>query len=313
MLKFRATKPSVGPAVRVLLHPGDAVIAHQRLAHCPGFNLCDTVRKNVYFRVTHTRFAEIVQAYVSCPTPWIGFDGLTSILGEDSTQPTPLLSSCVTSDEANACLGSVSGGEVPPGVSVDVWRTRCLLAARPLGGDAPRIGITEAHAFVRDGFVVLRGVISPELLAAANDRVTAALHDGRVSRDAKRFYAGSTEGTLRLKRPDLLARPLMALMLNSGLVDIAEGFVGTRNVVVGDGIADAILVPPSDDFLATRCPTNKPHNSQSWSIDVGKVRFKDRGLDHLIRVGVALSEGLDVDENRGQLVVWPGTFHVSSA
>lgn len=45
----------------MLLKPGDAVLAHQRLGHSGGINLHDDVRKNLYFRVRHRNHPDIVE------------------------------------------------------------------------------------------------------------------------------------------------------------------------------------------------------------------------------------------------------------
>lgn len=46
-------KPDIGDPIRVLLRPGDAVLAHQRLGHSGGINLHKRMRKNLYFRILH--------------------------------------------------------------------------------------------------------------------------------------------------------------------------------------------------------------------------------------------------------------------
>lgn len=53
-------KPKIGKPIRVLMKPGDVVIAHQRLGHAGGINLHDIVRKNLYFRMNHKQHNEKV-------------------------------------------------------------------------------------------------------------------------------------------------------------------------------------------------------------------------------------------------------------
>jgi len=53
---FAGTKderPDIGAPIRVLMKPGDAVLAHQRLGHSGGPNLGKNIRKNLYLRVMH--------------------------------------------------------------------------------------------------------------------------------------------------------------------------------------------------------------------------------------------------------------------
>lgn len=83
---FRKTKPKVGQAVRVLLKKGHVMIAHQRLAHAPGINLSDVVRKNIYFRIVHDQHDDLIKTHMVAPTPWTGFYGLRRLLPEGATE-----------------------------------------------------------------------------------------------------------------------------------------------------------------------------------------------------------------------------------
>lgn len=49
----RKIKPDIGQPIRVLMRPGDAVLAHQRLGHSGGINLHEKTRKNLYYRLHH--------------------------------------------------------------------------------------------------------------------------------------------------------------------------------------------------------------------------------------------------------------------
>lgn len=312
MIKFRATKPSVGPAVRALLRAGDAIVAHQRLAHCAGHNLVNTIRKNVYFRVTHARFVELIEAYVNSAEPWLGFDGLRDLTGHPpgaGTGHDNVDAPTAQAKDGNATNhhGNEKGSAESGRAETLEQRTRRLLAARPMGGDSGRlVDASVKRAFMRDGYVVLRAAVAPPLLAEAQRRVHNALRNGRATRDVKREYGGSEQNALSLPRGIRLSGEVMALMLRSGLVDVAEAFVGLRNVVVADGISDIVLIPTSELAVAEGWEPTKPHPRAAWNVGVGKQRFKHRGADHLLCVGVALSDGLYIDDNRGQLLVWPG-------
>lgn len=48
-------RPQIGDPVRVLMRPGDAVLAHQRLGHHGGPNVGKHVRKNIYLRVMNQK------------------------------------------------------------------------------------------------------------------------------------------------------------------------------------------------------------------------------------------------------------------
>lgn len=302
MQRFRTSKPTVGPAIRALLKPGDVIIAHQRLAHCAGFNVCDTMRKNIYFRVTRNNFENIVGQYVQNENPWIGFYGLSDVTSD--TQPR-------TDDVQQGEIDR--DGEVEDGDDDDVraaWSNRRLLAAHPVGLSRPVVSDELLVSFMQDGYIILPGFMKMEQIDRARARFSHVVKLGRWRRDPKRPYIGGKQGIFELTRSSRLGDDFMQLMLNSGLVDVAEGFVGIQNVVVGDGIADVFQVPRSDDEGDSElsCGLHDELNSTCWHVDVGRGRFKARGFDHLIRIGVALSDEMDVDENRGQLLVWPGTY-----
>lgn len=79
--KFGNKRPIIGNAIRVLMKETDVVIAHQRLGHAGGINMCDTIRKNVYFRVVHKRHEEFQKEYLSGRCPFTEFEGLVSLDG----------------------------------------------------------------------------------------------------------------------------------------------------------------------------------------------------------------------------------------
>lgn len=289
MQRFRSEKPDVGPPLRTPLHCGDAVIAHQRLAHCPGINLCDTTRKNVYFRIHHADRDNLIEDIAQSPTPWVGFYGLSDLLPTDATQ-------------------AKAGG-------LETMREKLqrLLGARGLGEKASlcmHLSRQQKENFVNDGYIVVRNAVDMDVLSPAMRRLDEALASGRVWRSPNRVYVRSEEKRLVFLRPDRLSKCLIDIMLRTGLVDMVEGLLGRRNVVVTENIAEVVYVPTNKTLVEQGWGLEQEHPCNDWDMDIGKMRLKNRGLDHLVRIGVALSDGLDIDENRGQMVVWPGMFIV---
>ena len=86
--KFKRDKKDldIGEPVRVCMKRGDLLIAHQRLAHVPGVNLTEMVRKNVYFRVARKDLDEIVEKIWKSDEPWVGFEGIAEHLPEGVTE-----------------------------------------------------------------------------------------------------------------------------------------------------------------------------------------------------------------------------------
>jgi len=73
----RETRPYIGKPKRMLMKPGDAVIAHQRTGHTGGPNLGATVRKNIYIRVSHRNHDELLKnGTLIHGSVWSEFEGL---------------------------------------------------------------------------------------------------------------------------------------------------------------------------------------------------------------------------------------------
>lgn len=304
MTKFRTShKPNAGQPKRALLAQGDVIVAHQRLAHCPGFNFSDETRKNVYFRVTHRAFRHLVYSFVVHPTPWTGFYGLYGLLNDETL---------LVHDEENE--------------QDEVNKEKQLLSAKSIGLKEPLLSESELETFRNEGFVI----VSKEafmnmdyLIEKATARVNKVLRLNRYSRNKKRWIVGAKEGedegVIEIARPVRLNQDFMDVMIQSGMVDAAECLLGKQNVVIGNGIADVFQIPGTNaeeeeyqegdnEEDGNRDEGDEMLRSASWTVSTGSGRFKGRGFDHLVQIGVTLSDGLDREENRGQLLVWPGTF-----
>lgn len=72
----------MGQPVRVLLRPGDACIAHQRLGHSGGINLHAETRKNIYFRVSHKRHAEFLDRVLEGSSVFVEYQGIRRLVGD---------------------------------------------------------------------------------------------------------------------------------------------------------------------------------------------------------------------------------------
>lgn len=83
MRTFRSKKIDCGKPERLLMKPGDAFIVHQRLGIAEGINLSDHVRKNVYFRVVHTDFDELLDDFLEAELPFTGFEPIADIVAEE--------------------------------------------------------------------------------------------------------------------------------------------------------------------------------------------------------------------------------------
>lgn len=290
MENFRASKLDCGLPKRVLLHPGDAFIAHQRLAHAAGINLCDIVRKNVYFRVLHARLDDFMYQLMRSSTPWTGFTGLQDLLLEDST------SFDVGTREDNH------------------KKIRHILGARSVASTLPeekrrKLCLTRAQkeTFMRDGYLVLRDIVSPDLIQVAIDFVTEAHAKGSFQ-ESNRKQIGSSAPQISFVNAVRRAPQVTDLYLKSGLVDLSEELLGKGNIMVQRNNGTVSFSCTSDVSVNEGMSETAPHPRDEWKIDLGRDKYEVFGADYLLLVGVALSKGQDVDENRGQFTVWPGRY-----
>ena len=71
-----ATKPEFHNGVQVVASPGDAVFVHQKTAHRGGPNASDTIRYQVYFRLSHKDHEANLASGSLLEDLWVEFDGL---------------------------------------------------------------------------------------------------------------------------------------------------------------------------------------------------------------------------------------------
>lgn len=320
MQRFRTSGLKVGEAKRVLLKPGDAIIAHQRLAHCAGYNLSDSIRKNVYFRVEHRRFQYFVEDYVNNETPWIGFTGLKHFLPLDAVQIPDSTDDGDEDDEVNAQCQNDDDSEAEQNHDEKrLDQIRRVLAAvgvseKLSAEQRAKLQVTAAQKkqFIKDGYVVFPKLIRTEVLAKAIKKVEMAYNNGKYN--VRDWYCdGKKRELLKFGRQARSSLMLTNVLLTTGVVDVLEEFLGKRNVVLCDNKADIIYIPGYDGCTVKgdgdgNGDVNDGESlaSLDWDMDMAKGRFKEKGVDHVMRVVVALSDDLEEDKDNGQLVLWKG-------
>lgn len=180
MQRFRNSKVDVGIPRRALLRPGDAFIAHQRLAHSAGFNLSDIIRKNVYFRVMRHGHAEHISRFIQSETPWVGFNGLNGFVPDGQTHQTG--NSLVGTrtdfdDEVEALVTGEEDHSDRDGAASRLENLQNMLSARSIGHSfKPAIrsqllvSTSQKESFLRDGYLILRKIVRKNLLSKAIER-----------------------------------------------------------------------------------------------------------------------------------------------
>lgn len=73
----------MGHPIRVLLRPGDACLAHQRLGHGGGINLNSATRKNLYFRVKHKRHDDFLDQILQGCDVFTEYEGIRNLAGNE--------------------------------------------------------------------------------------------------------------------------------------------------------------------------------------------------------------------------------------
>lgn len=164
----------------------------------------------------------------------------------------------------------------------------------------------QKEAFVRDGFVILPGFVPTELVDAAESRIDTAYENGRYNRMIKKLL-GRDQPTPNFYKPIKQSQEVMDLMYKTGLYEVAEDLVGEGHAVIRDDLAQIAVTFPCQHFIDEGMDINEPQPKRKWHIDAGQGKYAAQGTDFSFLMGVALSDGQEVDENRGQFTVWPGT------
>ena len=74
----RRNKPDLGEPVQIKLSRGDVVVVLHRIAHRGGPNYSDSIRRMVYFRVSHKRHVELKTAALD--NLWVELEGMQEVL-----------------------------------------------------------------------------------------------------------------------------------------------------------------------------------------------------------------------------------------
>ena len=179
--------PDLGTPKQLMLHPGDVIVAHPKLAHRGAPNFSPNIRYMCYFRLRHIsqQTEEMQGALVN--DMWADLEGITPSLVEST------LSSMPAPADAGAAAAPASP---PPG-------------APHLPGGV--LSLAQIDFFRTHGFLVVPGVLSPEQVAEAQDGMRRSLLD-RAGVDAS-----STE---QLQKTKLGLRKLSSTNGAGGVLDL---------------------------------------------------------------------------------------------
>lgn len=281
----------IGEPMRGCLAPGDALICHQRLAHCPGINLWEKVRINIYFRIVHALIDDILDDQVLSPTPWVGFDGLKALLPPGSVEYTD-----------RSLPPQVKERKLPKFAK----KYKDISHPRDLAESVLELIDEQKRSFIDDGYVVIPGAVSEDLVKKALAFTDQAYEENQYNMNGS-GRPGSKDPMPSFHKPIQRSEEVLGLFYKSGLYGAAEQLLGEGNVDVRDGQGQILYNCPNEISIDEGMDMKKPLPKRRWSLDPGRGKYKQLGSDFAFRIGVCLSDGQDVDENRGQLTVWPGT------
>lgn len=287
MRLFRSKKFEVGSPKRVLMRPGDVVITHQRLPKAMGCNLTNNVGKSIYYRVVHTQMDNFLDAFVKSPTPWVGFAGLQELLPQG-----------ITSWPDNVQDG--------PRKKTAMQR---LLTASSVVKSSRSVTLTEEQliSFVKDGYVVVQGAVSKDLVCQALKFLDSAIEKNRYANNGKPIM-GSEKKMPEFKKPVKRSSKVKDMFYQSGLIQACEQLLQAGSLVIFDSMCDVSYLSQSEIFVKEGTGKDSFSQIKGKVLDHKTINQTQGAGNYNVMVGVAMSEGQEVDENRGQFLVWPGTL-----
>lgn len=161
----------------------------------------------------------------------------------------------------------------------------------------------QKQQFMRDGYIILQGVIPEknvqEALAFFDDAVANKRYSTRdnLEEPLPAFYD-------KVQTDDIVT----SMVWKTPLLQALEDLYGTGKVSILGNAGQIAFRPQSKRFVEKGFGLTKPLNNNYWHVDDGPGGKYVKGpASFTVLAGVACSPGQDIDENRGQLNVWPGT------
>lgn len=86
ILHHEKDRADCGEPKRILVSPGDVIIAHQKLAIGTAPNLTETERRNLFFRFQHKKQKKMIEQQITAELPWVGFEALADLVDDGATE-----------------------------------------------------------------------------------------------------------------------------------------------------------------------------------------------------------------------------------
>lgn len=160
----------------------------------------------------------------------------------------------------------------------------------------------QKQSFIRDGYIVLRNVASREMVDDALRVIDKAFADGKCTYDPTKQDAVPSFNDEVQRAPEI-----GRIISDTVIMEACDDLLGNGNsrcakkAQIAHRLTDERLKAQGMG-MTQKMPKHK------WHIDGGSGIYEKTASGFTMLVGVALSDGQDVDENRGQLNVWTGKW-----
>ena len=183
--------------------------------------------------------------------------------------------------------------------------------ASPVPSTMPVLTRAQKRQFIEHGYILLPEPLPAELITHAEAHVNWA-HAHRKYNEAPRgAKKGSTKPNLNFYKPVRQATHITDLFFRTYLEALANELLG-GHALLRESLGQIAFTGTSDVALVEGMAKDQIHPPGGWHIDAGHAEYKDVATDFSFLIGVALSEGQEIDENRGQFTVFPGMSAFSS-
>lgn len=159
--------------------------------------------------------------------------------------------------------------------------------------------------FAENGYIHLRNIVPQHMVQKALSIIDAAY-------EAKDYDVSDANpwDIVPSFRDNIKTHPEILTIFNSTcLFDMCQQLLG-HGKAFGVGRAQVALREPNQVMRQRGMGLHDIADAKSWHIDGGTGKHAHLASPFTLLVGVALSDGQDVDENRGQLLVWPKSHRV---
>lgn len=160
----------------------------------------------------------------------------------------------------------------------------------------------EKLMFIRDGYIVLRGALSEDMVQRALKIVDEAYEDGKYEFDPEKFDAVPRFHDEVSRHPDIIELPERTVIHKAAEDLLGKGKARiNRTAQVAFRLKDQSMIDKGMS-MTDLIPQFRYH------IDGGTGVLGPTGTPFTMLVGICLSSGQDIQENRGQFTAWPGKF-----